>query len=66
MTGVTVVDIVTNPGFSVGNPRLLFEGNYSQVGGGFPGWAASPDGQRFLMMRDTTSAAVAAPLHSSS
>jgi serine/threonine-protein kinase len=45
-----VVDIQTQPTFSAGKPRLLFEGSY--VGGaGAAMYSASPDGQRFLMSK---------------
>ena len=39
------VDIVTQPGFSVGKPRVLFERQYA------PTSDVSPDGQRFLMLK---------------
>jgi serine/threonine-protein kinase len=46
-----VVDYQTEPTFSAGKPRLLFEGNYvanaPTSGGAF--YSVSPDGQRFLM-----------------
>jgi hypothetical protein len=49
------VDVATEPTFSAGKPRMLFEGAYlSSV---FPlvgvTYDASPDGQRFLMIRET-------------
>ncbi len=44
------VDITTEQGFEIGNPRLLFEGSFLN-----PSWLAnydvSPDGQRFLMLQ---------------
>jgi serine/threonine-protein kinase len=49
------VDVVTQPSFSSGRPRQLFEGKY--VSSLFPltGFAydVSPDGQRFLMIEET-------------
>jgi Tol biopolymer transport system component len=39
-----VVDIQTEPTFTAGKPRLLFEGQYG-------GWDVAPDGQRFLMIQ---------------
>jgi len=49
------VDVVTQPTFSGGRPRQLFEGKY--VSSVFPltGFAydVSPDGQRFLMIEET-------------
>src|SRR5439155_12260300 len=43
-----VVDITTQPGFSAGAPRLLFEGPYVR-GAWTPYYDVAPDGQRFLM-----------------
>ena len=48
------VDIATQPGFAAGRPRKLFEGRY----GDFPlparaNYDVSPDGQRFLMTKET-------------
>ncbi|MFN2446020.1 MAG: hypothetical protein ABR606_10645, partial [Vicinamibacterales bacterium] len=41
--------------FAAGTPRALFEGRYSfQLGRPYD---VSPDGQRFLMLEDTASAA---------
>jgi Tol biopolymer transport system component len=40
-----VVDIKTEPAFTAGKPRLLFEGQFA--GGG----DVAPDGQRFLMIQ---------------
>ena len=37
------VDIQTEPTFTAGKPRLLFEGQYADY------WDVAPDGQRFLM-----------------
>ena len=43
------VDITTQPTFSAGQPKLLFEGSYLLALGYAPGYDVSPDGQRFLM-----------------
>ena len=48
-----VVDVTTQPTFSVGKPRMLFEGQYlaasfPQTG---PAYDVSPDGQQFLMVK---------------
>jgi serine/threonine-protein kinase len=45
-----VVDYQTQPTFSAGKPRLLFEGNYS-AGNQGAFYGVAPDGQRFLMMK---------------
>jgi Tol biopolymer transport system component len=45
------VDIATQPGFTVGKPRMLFEGPYQPTPVTFPNYDVSPDGQRFLMLK---------------
>ena len=45
------VDITTQPGFSAGKPRMLFQGNYLPTPDTFPNYDVSPDGQRFLMIK---------------
>jgi hypothetical protein len=46
------VDVRTDGGFAPGKPRLLFE--KPECGGGYPlrAYDLSPDGQRFLMVKD--------------
>jgi len=44
-------DIATQPGFAVGRPRTLFEGQYIPTPSTFPNYDVSPDGQRFLMLK---------------
>ena len=46
-----VVEYQTEPTFSAGKPRLLFEGNYTAgaPAGGGAQYSIMPDGQRFLM-----------------
>ena len=46
---VMAVAVETSSGFSAGKPKVLFEGPY--VLGGYPFYAVSPDGQRFLMLK---------------
>jgi serine/threonine-protein kinase len=48
---VMAVDVMTQPNFSAGKPKELFEGRYLQLGGTVPQFAFSPDGQRFLMLK---------------
>ena len=48
------VETTTAPGFSAGKPRMLFEGQqfltpFPQTGVSYD---VSPDGQRFLMIKD--------------
>jgi len=45
------VDVVMQPSFSVGKPRMLFQGAYLRAFGAQPMYDVSPDGQRFLMIR---------------
>jgi serine/threonine-protein kinase len=49
-----VVDIQTQPTFSAGKPRQLFEGPYASNAAGVAynaDYAIAPDGQRFLMLK---------------
>ena len=45
------VEVSTEPGFSAGKPRVLFEGDYGLAGAAIPNYDVSPDGQRFLMLK---------------
>jgi eukaryotic-like serine/threonine-protein kinase len=45
------VDIATQPGFSAGTPRMLFEGRYIPAPFPTTNYDVSPDGQRFLMIK---------------
>ena len=45
-----VVPITTTPAFTIGTPRLLFEGPF-RIDGPFRGYDVTADGQRFLMVR---------------
>jgi Tol biopolymer transport system component len=51
------VDIVTQPSFTAGKPRMLFEGPYTPAPGSVPYYDVSPDGQRFLMLKPVEQAA---------
>jgi hypothetical protein len=55
-----VVEVTTQPAFSAGKPKLLFEGSYQPTQGSFPNYDVSPDGQRFLMLKPTEQQAQAA------
>jgi Tol biopolymer transport system component len=49
---VLAVTIVTQPSFSAGKPKLLFDGVYTPGNAAaFPSYDVSPDGQRFLMIK---------------
>ncbi len=45
------VEIKTQPGFSAGKPKVLFEGQYLPTPATFPNYDVTPDGQRFLMLK---------------
>jgi Tol biopolymer transport system component/predicted Ser/Thr protein kinase len=45
------VDIATQPTFSAGTPRMLFEGQYVPSPTTSQNYDVSPDGQRFLMIK---------------
>jgi hypothetical protein len=45
------VDIATQPGFSAGAPRTLFEGQYASAPFPTTNYDVSSDGQRFLMVK---------------
>ena len=52
-TKMMVVDVKTDPTFTAGRPRLLFEGDYRVTAGrGIADYDAAPDGQRFLMIQE--------------
>jgi Tol biopolymer transport system component len=48
---VMAVPITTTPVFSPDSPRVLFEGPF-RIDGPFRGYDVTPDGQRFLMVRE--------------
>jgi eukaryotic-like serine/threonine-protein kinase len=50
------VDIATQPGFSAGRPRMLFQGQYVPTPATVPYYDVSSDGQRFLMLKPTEQA----------
>jgi Tol biopolymer transport system component len=45
------VDIASQPSFTAGKPRVLFQGQYLPTPATFPNYDVSPDGQRFLMLK---------------
>jgi len=55
---VMAVPVETGPAFKAGKPETLFRGTYVQlsINDGQP-WDISPDGKRFLMMKEVISAA---------
>jgi len=53
------VEILTQPSFVAGKPRMLFEGPYLPTPLTNPNYDVSPDGQRFLMLKPSESAEAA-------
>jgi Tol biopolymer transport system component len=47
------VDIQTQPAFKAGNPRMLFDRPGYAIGGPRADYDVSPDGQRFLMIKES-------------
>jgi Tol biopolymer transport system component len=52
-----VVDVSTQPSFTTGKPRMLFEAPYVLAAGTTPYYDVSSDGQRFLMLKHVEQAA---------
>jgi serine/threonine-protein kinase len=48
---IMAVEVDTKSGFSVGTPRMLFEGAYLPTPFVVPDYDVSPDGRRFLMLK---------------
>jgi hypothetical protein len=57
------VDITTQPTFSAGSPRMLFEAPYLPSPATFPNYDVSPDGQRFLMLKPGEAAQAATQIN---
>jgi serine/threonine-protein kinase len=53
------VDVTTQASFSAGKPRMLFEGPYVPTGVTHPNYDVSPDGKRFLMVKESEQAQAA-------
>ena len=58
--GMVSVPIQTEPRFLVGNPAVVFEDDYYLGVQGGPNYDISPDGERFLMIRQVEEATMAA------
>jgi Tol biopolymer transport system component len=50
---VMAVSVETEPTFNCGKPRVLFKGSFIGGYGETPSWDISPDGKRFLMMKES-------------
>ncbi len=46
-----VVEVTTQPNFSAGSPKALFEGQFFTGGDGNTSYDVAPDGQRFVMIK---------------
>ena len=57
------VETTTQPTFSAGKPKLLFEGPYVPTPRSLPDYDVSPDGQRFLMLKTTEQAQTSAQIN---
>jgi Tol biopolymer transport system component len=57
------VEIATQPTFSAGKARVLFERHYMPTTGTIPAYDVTPDGQRFLMASDSESATPATQIN---
>jgi hypothetical protein len=53
------VEITTQPNFSAGKPKVLFEGPYLPTPATSPNYGVAPDGQRFLMLKPSEQAQAA-------
>ena len=45
------VPVETGPSFTAGTPKILFQGEYTSIGGGVQ-YSVTPDGKRFLMIKE--------------
>jgi hypothetical protein len=52
VTRMMAVDITTDPAFRAGTPRMLFDGPQYRDAAGRADFDVSPDGQRFLMLKE--------------
>ncbi len=49
-----VVEVTGENGFKASTPRVLFEGRFAFESTGLPNYDVAPDGQRFLMLTDSS------------
>jgi Tol biopolymer transport system component len=47
------VDVITQPNFSAGKPRTVFEGQYRSTNASLATYDVAADGQRFLMVKQS-------------
>ena len=54
------VDVSTQAGFVTSKPKVLFDGPFLPTTGTFPFYDVTPDGQRFLMLKEVAGQAAGA------
>ena len=57
------VEVTTEPTFSAGNPRLLFEGTFQMNNFFNAEYDVTPDGQRFVMVEGTQDSPAPTQIH---
>jgi eukaryotic-like serine/threonine-protein kinase len=60
---IMAAEITTQPSFSVGKPKALFEGPYQPTPATLTNYDVSPDGQRFLMLKPSEQAQAATQIN---
>jgi hypothetical protein len=58
-----VVDVAAQSTFSVGTPRVLFQGRYNTSLTSTANYDVTPDGQRFLMIQPPETATAGSQIH---
>ena len=62
-TRMMVVDVSTQPTFSAGKPKTLFEGSFVPTPRSLANYDVSPDGQHFLMLKPSEQAQAPAQIN---
>ncbi len=58
-----VVEVTTQPNFAPGSPKALFEGQFLTIGDGNTSYDVAPDGQRFVMIKQSAEQQQAAQIN---
>ena len=61
--GFEAVEITTEPTFSAGSPKLLFEGTFQMAILSRANYNVAPDGQRFVMIQENDPDSAAAQIN---
>ena len=56
------VDVAAGPTFRAGKPKVVFRGNFDHGPDGMSNYDITPDGQRFVMVREVAPQAAAGQL----